>query len=219
MKLRKIAALTASAVLSLTTLSVLPAGAADDVLGDVDQDGVITGHDSAMVSRYLNVDANALTEEQLALADMNGDGTVDQTDADLIHENEVYAIGNISGKARSYGSVELYSAYGALVYYAAERAGVTVTVTDADMQALSATVSDTIKESGMVNQLVYHLIDTNGDGEVTIEDASALLTTYSIDVVESTQGEFYVNGRYDLVWDVLAELPYVTGDAMDGIGL
>ncbi len=53
-------------------------------------DGVITGHDSALVSRYLMLGDIELTEEQLTLADINEDGTVDQTDADLIHDVEVY---------------------------------------------------------------------------------------------------------------------------------
>ncbi|MFR3811396.1 MAG: dockerin type I repeat-containing protein [Ruminococcus callidus] len=54
----------------------------------MDMDGVITGHDAAVVSRYLHVDNTLLNADQLALADVNGDGVVDQADADWIHENE-----------------------------------------------------------------------------------------------------------------------------------
>ena len=75
-------------------LAALPVSAAGTaVTGDIDQDGVITGHDTAMISRYLADDAYTLTEEQLKLADINGDGTVDQTDADLLHAKEVYPLG------------------------------------------------------------------------------------------------------------------------------
>ncbi len=63
------------------------------IKGDVDMDGVITGHDAAIVSQYadgiLKID---LSEEQLALADMNGDGVVDASDAALISENQKYAL-------------------------------------------------------------------------------------------------------------------------------
>ena len=37
-----------------------------------------------MVSRYLHVDNTLLSADQLALADVNGDGVVDQADADWI---------------------------------------------------------------------------------------------------------------------------------------
>ncbi|MGN0629956.1 MAG: dockerin type I domain-containing protein [Ruminococcus sp.] len=57
-------------------------------LGDVDMDGVITGHDAAIVSRYLLEEDYTLTETQLLLADINGDDKVTQYDADLIITKE-----------------------------------------------------------------------------------------------------------------------------------
>ena len=75
-------------------------------LGDVDMDGVVTGHDTAMVSRYVLDDTYTLTEEQLKLADVNEDGTVDQADADKLYtEMQVYPLGDVdmNGKCRSVG--------------------------------------------------------------------------------------------------------------------
>ncbi len=218
MKLRKMVALTATAVLSLTTLSALPAGAANGVLGDVDQDGVITGHDSAMVSRYLNVDANALTEEQLALADMNGDGAVDQTDADLIHESEVYAIGEAAPAREREDEHDLalggsiWRPWYALKLYTLSRAGADVEVVKGDYEALSGMtdrnwygngadayadwILDQDPDSIAVDEVSYHLLDADADGDVDIADAYLLLLAVS----SARSGEgFYTEGRYDLV--------------------
>ena len=63
--------------------------------GDVDRDTVITGHDAALVSRYVLLGDNRLTDKQLKLADINQDGVVDQTDADLIHQQAVYLLGDV----------------------------------------------------------------------------------------------------------------------------
>ena len=76
-----------AAVLALASLPVLGVSAEETTyaLGDVDMDGVVTGHDTAMVSRYVLDDTYTLTEEQLKLADVNEDGVVDQADADKIN--------------------------------------------------------------------------------------------------------------------------------------
>ena len=62
MKKRKVLSFLTAAVLAVGAVpfSVIHAAAADEtyVQGDVDMDGYITGHDAAMVSRYLNVDPN-----------------------------------------------------------------------------------------------------------------------------------------------------------------
>lgn len=65
------------------------------VLGDIDGDGVITGHDTAMISGHLYLDSFTLTDEQLARADINQDGQVDANDAILLHEQEVYPLGDL----------------------------------------------------------------------------------------------------------------------------
>lgn len=65
--------------------------------GDVDMDGVITGHDAAIVSKYADgILEMEITDEQLGLADMNGDGTVDAADAALIAENQEYTLCDIN---------------------------------------------------------------------------------------------------------------------------
>lgn len=65
------------------------------ILGDVDKDGVITGHDAAMVSRYVTENDYSLTAEQLSLADMDGDGSVTQADADMIYNARVCDLGDM----------------------------------------------------------------------------------------------------------------------------
>ncbi len=119
-KLTKILATLTATVLGASTLAIAPLSSSAEsafALGDVDRDGIITGHDSAVVSRYLNVDPTLLDNEQLILADINEDGIIDQTDADLIHENEVYTIGDVDGS----GSTELIEAWIALSVYAKEQ--------------------------------------------------------------------------------------------------
>ena len=92
---KALAFLTAS-VMALGSLPFLSVGADDAFApGDVDMDGVITGHDTAVVSRHLACGDNNLSEEQLKLADYNGDGVVDQTDVEAIHENEVWELGDV----------------------------------------------------------------------------------------------------------------------------
>lgn len=64
--------------------------------GDVDMDGVLTGHDAAIVSQYADgVLKMELSDEQLSLADMNGDGKVTSEDATLIAEKQEYVLGDI----------------------------------------------------------------------------------------------------------------------------
>ncbi|MEE0022386.1 dockerin type I domain-containing protein [Ruminococcus sp.] len=128
MRTKKVFGFFTAAVMAVASLPILSVGAADStvLLGDVDQDGVITGHDSAMVSRYLNVDSTMFTEEQLKLADINEDGVVDQTDADLIHEKEVFCIGDFT----KMNEVSIEAALRALTCYAEESAGETLSIVD-----------------------------------------------------------------------------------------
>lgn len=88
------ALLTAVAMISSMALAASAEGTSF-IQGDVDMDGVVTGHDTAMVSRYLLDDSYVLTEEQLKLADVDGDGTVTQADADMLSGMEVYALGGV----------------------------------------------------------------------------------------------------------------------------
>ena len=67
MKMRKAISAVLAGVLALSALpiSAMSASAAEGAyaLGDVDMDGVITGHDAAMVSRYLHVDNTLLSAD------------------------------------------------------------------------------------------------------------------------------------------------------------
>ena len=96
---KALAFLTAS-VMALGSLPFLSVGAESFAPGDVDMDGVITGHDTALVSRHLVYGDNNLSEEQLKLADYNGDGVVNQTDVEAIHENEVWKLGDVDMNGR-----------------------------------------------------------------------------------------------------------------------
>ena len=95
MKTRKGIAAVLAGVMALAALpfSALSAGAESAYApGDVDMDGYITAHDAAVVSRALYVDETALNDEQKQLADVNGDGVVDQTDASTSIRNTSWAL-------------------------------------------------------------------------------------------------------------------------------
>ena len=95
--MKKSLACLAASILAITSLPVSAGAAELDPFppGDVDRDTVITGHDAALVSRYVLLGDNRLTDKQLKLADINQDGVVDQTDADLIHQQAVYLLGDV----------------------------------------------------------------------------------------------------------------------------
>lgn len=127
MKTKKMLGFFTAAIMAAAALPVVSVGAVDAAFpGDVDQDGVITGHDSAMVSRALYEDPSALTEEQKALADYNGDGVIDETDLEAIHANEVFSIGDIGmiGGVTS----DIQAAYRAILLYSAESSGAEISV-------------------------------------------------------------------------------------------
>ena len=89
--MKKILAYFTASVLALASLPYSAGAAEFDPFppGDVDRDTLITSHDAAMVSRYILRGDNRLTDKQLKQADINQDGVVDQTDADLIHQQAV----------------------------------------------------------------------------------------------------------------------------------
>ena len=92
--MKKRIAIITSLIMTVSTIPVSAVSADSYVTGDVDMDGMITGHDAAIISRSLNDDNLILTEEQLILADMNGDGTVDSADAAAIHAAKEYFLGD-----------------------------------------------------------------------------------------------------------------------------
>ncbi|WP_294580716.1 dockerin type I repeat-containing protein [uncultured Ruminococcus sp.] len=188
MKGKKMLSLLSAGTIACAMLAALPVSAAGTaVTGDIDQDGVITGHDTAMISRYLADDAYTLTEEQLKLADINGDGTVDQTDADLLHAKEVYPLGYSESYTDYFTKEEmkvvtLTSIDWGLSYYAYQCAGVTPENME---QVLSLT------------PVQLNLLDVDADGTITIADAYYMLCAYSYYFAGG--GTPYVEGRYDFV--------------------
>ncbi|WP_295218370.1 dockerin type I domain-containing protein [Ruminococcus sp.] len=132
MKKRKVFSFLTAAVMAMAALPMSAVSAEGEfALGDVDMDGIITGHDSAMISRMLNIDPDMLTEEQMKLADVNEDGTVDQTDLEWIHENEVYEIHDLYKTGGSI-SIGCDAAYMALCYYARKSVGDPIEVVKED---------------------------------------------------------------------------------------
>lgn len=114
MKTRKGIAAVLAGVMALAALpfSALSAGAESAYApGDVDMDGYITAHDAAVVSRALYVDETALNDEQKQLADVNGDGVVDQTDADWIYEHSEYKLGAVNQKEYMSSTTLFYQMY------------------------------------------------------------------------------------------------------------
>ncbi len=94
---KNILSLLTAGVMGISCFSMNVFAESAYAVGDIDMDGVITGHDTAMVSRYLLDDEYTLTDEQLSLADVDGDGEVTQADADkLYNEMQEYALGNVN---------------------------------------------------------------------------------------------------------------------------
>ncbi len=200
MKTTKIMALVLAVLMASTvavTVGMTASAQTAYELGDVDMDGVITGHDSAMVTRALNVDPEMLTDEQRVLADINEDGVVDQTDADLIHACEVYAIGDVDGN----GVTNACDAAVGLIVYAKEQVD-RLAVIDEDVALpsyaeLCAQPACTMKLSAVQ----YNLLDANGDGQLSAVDATAILCFYARNQVsgfEYEDGRVYLDGRYDI---------------------
>lgn len=222
MKFSKMVAGAAAAVLALAALPLSAVSAAEAVYapGDVDKDGVITGHDSAMVSRYLYDEDYSLTEAQLALADMNGDGTVDQSDLEAIHAQEAYVLGDIMKSGEDHGT--LYDAYYTMMFWSYNCVGVPVSVIDSEINGdgvsedyadyiLQGTLSflDALKSGKPFNSVTsdyvltvdrvsYNLMDVNADGKVTFYDAFNLMIAdgrYSIE-----ENYYGIDGRYDIIF-------------------
>lgn len=221
MKMKRMIALMSAAAITLGALPVFSVGAEETSysLGDVDMDGVITGHDSAMVSRALYLDPNMLTAEQKQLADVNEDGVIDQADADWIHENEVYGIGDMMKTGRQNPTLD--AAFMAMSVYSLNAAGWDIQVVkeplpaghpeyyngwnidtskvdpeeDWDLYSILF-FNEVIKEKGTMSELNYHLIDADGDGRLTMDDGLNLLWSYSRYIVGLDA--YFKEGRYDL---------------------
>ena len=117
MRKNKLFALFISGLMAISAMPIVSVSAEEYALGDIDMDGVITEHDAAILYRILDEEtgviepgyrysndasketAEPLSEEQKVLADMNDDGVIDYTDADIILEKSEYMLGEEDVKA------------------------------------------------------------------------------------------------------------------------
>ena len=194
MKMRKGISAVLAGVMALAALPVSAMSASAEgayALGDVDMDGYITGHDAAMVTHALYVDNEALTAEQLKLADVNSDGVVDQSDADWIHKNQVYELGQLQKDF----SMNPTTAFFQLLYIAKTGAGVAYPLEKGVDLSDSNTYDDALPE------VCYNLLDVNGDG--VLDNTDALITL--VDLMYLGTGAiktiYFEEGRYDLAME------------------
>ena len=186
MKMRKGISAVLAGVMALAALPVSAMSASAEgayALGDVDMDGFITGHDAAMVTHALYVDNEALTAEQLKLADVNGDGVVDQSDADWIHENQVYELGQMDKTSQ----LDVVTVYFQLYCVARSGAG------NACSNVKGADLLDSV--------LDYNLMDVNGDGVLDNTDALTALVDVGFMGAGIQKTIYFEEGRYDLTMD------------------
>ncbi len=187
----------AAGVMVLSSLPVLGANAEEAyVLGDVDMDGVVTGHDTAMVSRYVLDDTYTLTEEQLQLADVNGDGEVNQADADMLHdEMQEYALGDVDMVTVIYHNGNTGAHIEAEKSY--------LNVEDAVQIMTHYTKQCANLEDGWT-QVQLNLGDLNLDGVVDLTDACYALMVYarsSASLSPFGNPEQYYSGGYTITED------------------
>ena len=107
-----------------------------------------------MVSRYVLDDTYTLTEEQLKLADVNEDGTVDQADADKLYtEMQVYPLGDVDMN----GNAGVSDAVDILTYCAKVSAG----------------------QSMELTAVQKNLTDVDLNGKISVDDACYVLHGYA----------------------------------------
>ena len=203
MEMRKGISAVLAGVMALAALPVSAMSASAEgayALGDVDMDGFITGHDAAMVTHALYVDNEALTAEQLKLADVNGDGVVDQSDADWIHENQVYALGQI----------DVFTMNACTIYeqsYTVARMGA------GKARPLEKGVA--LLENGYYEdalpEVCYNLMDVNGDGVLDNEDVFVTVLDVALRGACEMDTIYFTEKRYDLGEDLV--LAWVDADA------
>ncbi|MDO4156516.1 MAG: dockerin type I domain-containing protein [Oscillospiraceae bacterium] len=170
--MKKAISVLAAGVMALSSLPVLSVSAEEIyALGDVDMDGIVTGHDTAMVSRYVLDDTYTLTEEQLQLADVNGDGEVNQADADILYNDmQVYALGDVDMVTVIYHNGNTGE------HIEAEHSR--LTVNDA-IAIMAYYVRKCASLENNWTQVQYNLGDLNLDGTVDLTDACCALNAYT----------------------------------------
>lgn len=199
MKNRKVVSILTAAVMAFAAmpLSVMSASAAEGAyaLGDVDMDGVLTGHDAAVLSRYLHVDSNAMTAEQLQLADVNGDGTVDQEDLEWIHANQTSPLGVYDDVDMMVSSAD---AANQLIIAAYEGCG--KLVIDNDAPSLNGRK---LLDDPRVTQVEYNRLDVNGDGDIDGKDVVDTLVMTACFGAGLPINKCFEMGRYDYSAELL----------------
>lgn len=196
MKKKLISMLTAGVMaVAAMPLSVCSVAAADSAYeaGDVDRDGIITGHDATVVSRYLYVDPDLLDAEQLELADMNGDGVVDQTDADLIYAAKKIAMGDVTRK--NYETIDGRSAAYILSFvqeFAKDNIEVVNTLDGVEENHIGSNWND-----GYITQVDFNLLDFDGNGILTNSDSTCCMA-YGVKEGAGLIAKPYADGRYDM---------------------
>ncbi|WP_455254854.1 dockerin type I repeat-containing protein [Ruminococcus sp.] len=194
MKMRKGISAVLAGVMALAALPVSAMSASAEgayALGDVDMDGYITGHDAAMVTRALYVDNEALTVEQLRLADVNGDGIVDQSDADWIHENQVYELGQLEKEFPMNATTVFFQSY----YIAKTGAGTAYPLEK------GVDLSNCNDYDNVMPEVCYNLLDVNGDG--TLDNDDLFITLFDVSYMGAAIKKtiYFEENRYDLSVD------------------
>ncbi|MDO4156515.1 MAG: dockerin type I domain-containing protein [Oscillospiraceae bacterium] len=189
--MKKAISVLAAGVMALSSLPVLGVSAEETyALGDVDMDGIVTGHDTAMVSRYVLDDTYTLTEEQLQLADVNGDGEVNQADADtLYNEMQEYVLGNAIGIEEGLSFLTVRNSVQIMEHYAKQ----------------------CVNQDDGWTQVQKNLADVNLDGVVNVDDVYATLKMYARQsaalTVFENEGQYYIDSinivRVDDIMDAV----------------
>ena len=149
-----------------------------------------------MVTHALYVDNEAMTAEQLKLADVNGDGVVDQSDADWIHENQVYELGKTDKRFRMNAMTVYYQAY----CIAADGTG-----NNGELQYSLEKGAD-LWEGGsyddkVLPEVCYNLLDVNGDGVLNEDDLFITIFDICYRGCGAIKTMYLEENRYDLSTD------------------
>ena len=192
MRKNKLFALLMSGLITVSAMPVVSVSAEEYALGDIDMDGVITEHDAAILYRILDEEtgviepgyrysndasketAEPLSEEQKVLADMNDDGVIDYTDADIILEKSEYKLGDVNMD----GEISVEDAGLALyeyAYIAAGFSGKNLTKVQENLAAVSA---------------------KNEDWTPSVMDASNILSLYVWNAAGLTKDDLKDQDRY-----------------------
>lgn len=167
MKMKKLTALMSAVMLAVCAV---PMGAgAENLMGDLNSNGVIDEEDGNLLVKYVLWDTydDRYSEEYhnfyKTYGDMNGDGIVDYDDIEFF--SETYAgditLNNKMGDINHDGYVDAVDATSILIFYA----------------DISTGQEDKYPEERLENIFAYG--DMNGDGAVNAVDATEILMIYA----------------------------------------